>query len=290
MPIFIDFNQIVISSIIVASTQQKVEPDSGFIRHIVFNTIRSINMKFKNEYGPEVVICCDARNYWRKEFYPFYKANRKKTRDKSQFDWVKIFEMLNQVKAELCEFSQYKVLEVDGAEADDIIAVLTKEVVQSSILVAPKILIVSSDKDFLQLQVYHGVNQYSPRDSKFLHADQPLVTLKEHIIRGDVGDGIPNILSDSDTFVNPNKRQKVLKEAKVQELLADPKPLDRNDISPSCWMRNTCLIDFDKIPVEIKEKIITEYVNLVPKGSKSILLKYFYANRMRAMVDRIQDF
>ena len=105
------------------NSDPRAKIDEGLIRHIVLNSLRSYTKQFKAKYG-NMVICCDSKKYWRREVFPFYKSNRKKDRDKSDFDWNLIFETLNKIRDELKQNLPYRVIEVEGAEADDIIAVL----------------------------------------------------------------------------------------------------------------------------------------------------------------------
>ena len=70
-------------------------------------------------------------------------------------------------------------------------------------------MVLSGDKDFIQLQKYPFVSQYNPIQKKFMSGIDPKQYILEHVIKGDRSDGIPNFLSDDDTFVK-NKRQRPL--------------------------------------------------------------------------------
>ena len=184
--------------------------DKNLVRHITLNNLRFYRTKFKEEYG-ELVICCDSRHYWRRDYFPNYKANRKKDREATGQDWDLIFETLNNIRDELKAHFPYKVVDVYGAEADDIIAVLVRERADD------KNMIISSDKDFIQLHTEH-VSQYSPVTKKVVNGKEPIAYLREHIIRGDtVVMVVPNILSPDDTFTE--KRQKPIRKTVVAELL-----------------------------------------------------------------------
>ena len=202
--ILLDYSQIVIANVMM----NKKSMSEDFVRHAVLNTIRMYHHKFTEEYG-DLVVCCDATNNWRKEAFKYYKAQRKTTRDKSDFDWSELFRLLHMVREEIAENFPYKVVYIDKAEADDIIAtlILNKDKEEP-------VLILSSDKDFIQLQKYKNVNQYSPLKKNFLDTDNPENFLREHILRGDVSDGVPNFLSSDDTFVT-DKRQTPLSKKKV---------------------------------------------------------------------------
>jgi 5'-3' exonuclease len=202
--ILIDLNQVLISNLMQQiGSNPKVKLDEGLIRHMVLNSLRSYSKQFRSKYG-EIVIACDSKKYWRRDVFPFYKAHRKKDREKSEFDWHLIFETLNKIRDELKANFPYRVIEVEGAEADDVIGVITARSALDQ-----DILILSSDKDFVQLQKYPNVSQYSPILKRFVKTEDPHQYIREHIIRGDKGDGIPNFLSPDNTFVI-GERQKVI--------------------------------------------------------------------------------
>ena len=179
--ILIDLNQVLLSGLMAQIANNKNSNlDESLIRHMILNILRTHVRKFRGEYG-EVVLCCDNRKYWRKEFFPFYKAGRKKSREKSDLDWHLIFDMLAKFKSELRENFPYKVIDVEGAEADDIIGTLAPRHVMHE-----DVLIISSDGDFLQLQMYNGrspysIKQYNPAQKKFLVSEDPLKELKMKI-------------------------------------------------------------------------------------------------------------
>jgi hypothetical protein len=193
--------------------------------------------QFKTKYG-EIVVACDSKRYWRRDVFPFYKAHRKKDREKSEFDWHLIFETIHKIRDELKENFPYKVIDVEGAEADDVIAVLAGRMAPHE-----EILILSSDKDFVQLQKYPNVTQYSPILKRFVKTDDPLGYIKEHIIRGDKGDGIPNFLSPDNTFV-AGERQKVINSKKLQEwIVSEPAVFCTTDQMLRGYKRNQMLVD-----------------------------------------------
>ena len=280
--ILIDLNQVLLAGLMAQIANQKGKLDEHLIRHMVLNIIRTHVKNFKAEYG-EVVLCCDNRKYWRKEYFPFYKANRKKTRDKSDLDWHLIFDMLSKFKAELKENFPYKVIDVEGAEADDIIGTLVPR--QSA---HEKILILSSDGDFLQLQMYgNNVKQYNPSQKKYVKSTDALLELKEKIIRGDKGDGIPNIFSPSDCFVR-ELRQKPITQKIIEKYLSNP-PDEWNDgYALTGFHRNETLIDLRFIPQEIKEKIINTYEETKPAKGK--LLNYFIEYKLKNLMEVIEEF
>jgi len=257
--------------------------DESLIRHMVLNSLRTYVKQFKSKYG-DIVIACDSRKYWRKDFFPFYKANRKKDRDKSNLDWPKIFEILNKIRDELKENFPYKVIEVEGAEADDIIGVLTARKASSE-----GVLILSSDKDFVQLQRYSNVTQYSPILKRFITSDNPLLYIKEHIIKGDRGDGIPNFLSSDNVFV-VGERQKVINSKKLQEWLSkEPEDFCVNEQMLRGYKRNQKLVDLSYTPEELKASIVTAY-ETCKSGNKQKLLTYFIEKRLKNLIEVLDDY
>ena len=262
--ILVDLNQVLLAGLMaqIANQKPKVNLEEGLVRHMVLNIIRTHLRNFREQYG-EVVLCCDNRKYWRKDFFPFYKAHRKKAREKSDLDWHLIFDMLAKFKLELKENFPYKVIDVEGAEADDIIGTLAPRHVMHE-----DVLIISSDGDFLQLQMYNGrsqytIKQYNPAQKKFVISHDPVKELKMKIINGDSGDGIPNILSSSDTFVT-GQRQKRMTEQKMEKYLNE-EYVNYDTIANTGFARNQVLIDLRNIPNDIKDKIINMYDETKPE-------------------------
>ena len=278
--ILVDLNQVLLAGLMAQIANHKGKLEESLIRHMVLNIIRTHVKNFKTEYG-EVILCCDNRKYWRKEYFPFYKANRKKTRDKSDLDWHLIFDILGKLKQELKDNFPYKVLDVDGAEADDIIGTLVP-------IYSPhqKILILSSDGDFLQLQNYKDVKQYNPSQKKYVKSENPILELKEKIIRGDKGDGIPNMFSPSDCFVR-DLRQKPITQKTLEKYLSEDVKNFSYDEAVN-FGRNQTLIDLTFIPQEIKEKIINTYEETKPAKGK--LLNYFIEHKLKNLMEVIEEF
>lgn len=284
MTILIDLNQVLISNLMQQiNSNPKIKLDENLIRHMVLNSLRSYSKQFRSKYG-EIVVACDSKKYWRRDVFPFYKAHRKKDREKSEFDWHLIFETLNKIRDELKENFPYRVIEVEGAEADDVIGVLTARLAPHQ-----DVLILSSDKDFVQLQKYPNVSQYSPILKRFVKTEDPQQYIREHIIRGDRGDGIPNFLSADNTFV-VGERQKVISKKKLTEWIdADPKEFCTTDIMMRGYKRNQMLVDLDYIPEEIKAQIAISYDSVKP-ANKQKMLTYFIENRLRNLIEVIDEF
>ena len=281
--IIFDFNQVAISNLMEQIGSSKTAVDETLVRHMILNTIRTYVKKFKETHGPEIIIACDSKNYWRREIFPHYKAGRKKARESSGHDWGSIFDCLNKIRDELKNHSPYKVIEIETCEADDIVATLVQK--HSS---TQKIMILSSDKDFAQLQRYPNVEQYSPILKKFIKEPLPLAQLKQLIIRGDKGDGIPNILSADDCFVTAT-RQKPITEAKIIGWMNQEPKEFCNDLMLRNFSRNETLIDLTKIPENLKETILHTYENAKGK-SKQEFMNYMIANRLKNLIEVIDEF
>ena len=283
--IILDLNQVMISNLMVQignHTNTKIEKD--IIKHMILNSIRSIKTRFSPEYG-ELVIACDNKNCWRKQAFPYYKANRKKIRDSSELNWNEIFSFLNDIRKDLKEYFPYRVIDIETAEADDIIASL---VFEFSSYVNEKILILSGDKDFIQLHMYQNVKQYDPVKKKFITHDSPRTFLKEHILKGDSSDGIPNFLSNDNCLV-VGERQKSLTSKRLQFYMdALPDDLDDERLKRN-YHRNLQLIDLSYIPTDLRSKIVKEYESQAGKNRTKIY-KYFVENRMNILLENINDF
>ena len=259
--------------------------DENMCRYMVLNSLRLYKNKFGAEYG-KIVIACDATNYWRRQVFPYYKANRKKSQAASELDWKAIYECLNKIRDELMEYFPYSVIRVDTAEADDIIATLCHEHGNTH----EKIMIVSGDKDFQQLHRYMNVRQYNPVMKKLVICNDPDRFLKEHIIKGDPGDGIPNFLSVDSSFVL-NIRQKSIMSKKLNDFLnKNPEEFCDTFEQLRNYRRNEQLIDLSKIPPEVSTKIMEVYNQQSTKGSNSKLMNYFIANRLKNLMEHINEF
>lgn len=280
--IILDLSQVMIATLMAQlGNHTNAELDENLLRHMILNSIRANKMKFSSEFG-DMVIAADDRKFWRRDLYPYYKANRKKTRDASELNWNVIFDSLNKIREELKESFPYPVVQVDSAEADDVIAVLTKHYNYD------KILILSGDKDFQQLQRYPNVKQYSPVLKKYITCRDPDMFLKEHIMRGDVGDGIPNFLSADATFVD-GTRQKPLATKKVEAwLTANPVEFCNVEMLRN-YKRNQQLVDFDFIPEDVEQNILAEYKAQTGKD-RTKLFNYFISNKLKNLVETINDF
>ena len=292
--IVVDFNQTAISNLMMeVGGRNDIEIQVPLLRHMILNSIRSYKKKFGAEYG-ELVIACDNQTYWRREYFPYYKAGRKKAREESGFDWKTIFEALNLIRSELEVFFPYKVINVDGAEADDIIAVLAEwsqtNDTNNVLFNEPKpFLVMSGDHDFIQLQKYENIKQFSPVQKKFVKPEiSPEKYSFEHIIRGDKGDGVPNVLSDDDSIVT-GTRQKSIRQDKIDIWYKDFEAMPQDANFKKNYERNKMLVSFDSIPQKVKTAIINSYVDK-PNKDKSKLLNFFIEHKMKNMLELIEEF
>jgi len=286
--IIVDINQIMISNLMVQiSGRNAVELNEDLVRHMVLNSLRAHNKKFRKEYG-EMVIACDSKNVWRREIFPNYKAGRKANRAKSEHDWDAIFSMLHNIKNEIKTFLPYKVIEIETAEADDIIATLIKKTKR---IIAPEhkknILILSGDKDFIQLHD-KNVKQYNPVLNKFVgKGEEPSLYIKEHILKGDRSDGIPNVLSDDNVFVE-GRRQRPLSKKKINSWVEEVF-MTFTEEEQKNYDRNRKLIDLSCIPHELEEKINNEFLN-VKVASRDKILGYFINKKLKTLIEVIDEF
>jgi len=262
-------------------TNMKIEED--LVRHMILNSIRLYNNKFREEFGG-MVVACDNKRYWRRDVFPYYKANRKKARDASDLDWNAIFDCMKKIRDELTEYFPYRVINVDGAEADDVIGTIVHQ--HGNDMMNP-ILILSGDKDFIQLQTYLNVKQYDPIRKKFLSHNNPSLYIKEHIIKGDAGDGIPNFLSPDNCLV-VGTRQKPITTKKLESWLQTP-PEQMGDDLLRNYRRNQQLIDLTFIPEDVKTRVINEYEAQKNKG-RAKLFNYFVAHKLKNLMENINEF
>ena len=282
--ILVDLNQVMISNMMVQIGNHKnMQIDENMLRHMILNTLRSNRKKFNTEFG-ELVICCDDKNYWRREIYPYYKANRKKSRDSSELDWNSIFQALNSIREELKVFFPYKVIQIDTCEADDIIGVVVHEE-GTELNSGEPILVLSGDKDYIQLHKYANVKQYDPVRKRWISNSNPEKYLAEHILKGDAGDGVPNILSPDNCLVIGERQKPITK--KRLELWEDINTMTE-DVKRN-FMRNKAMIDLGQITDHITSqvKVIWAAGN---QNNRSQLLNYFIKNKLRNLMEVISEF
>lgn len=282
--IIVDFQQVVISNLMVSlGKHTNIEIEESLLRHMVLNSIRGYNVKFRSTYG-EMTIACDGYNYWRKEINPYYKANRKKDRDESEIDWNHVFTVLNKIREELKEFFPYRVVHIEDAEADDVIGTLCHNNANTN----EKILVISADKDFKQLQKYINVEQYDPINNRWLRENDPGRFLKEHIMRGDTSDGLCNFLSPTNSLVLGVRQKSVFQKKLDVWVTQEPEDFCDDEMLRR-YRENEVMIDLDMIPEEIQTRITNAYDTQANKG-RSKLFNYFIEHKLKNLISDIADF
>lgn len=286
--IILDLNQVMISNLLAQiGTHTNIKLDKGLLRHMILNSIRSNKTKFEKKYG-KLVVASDGRKTWRKEFYPYYKASRKAAREESELDWTFIFNTLNEIRDEMANNLPFPVIYVDQAEADDIIGYMVRKHSDE------KLLILSGDKDFIQLQMHGDVSQYDPVRKRWIKESDPEKYLITHIFKGDRGDGIPNITSHDDVFVTGDRQKpmrKTLFESHAKDTFAQTEAHMMNGVEDALkrnWVRNKMLIDLSNTPQEVLDKINVEYTKQLNKNVD--IMNYFVENRLSNLMEKIGDF
>jgi hypothetical protein len=285
--IIFDFSGIVVPNIFALEPDEEL--NQGVLRHITLNSLRMHYTKFKNEYGKNVFIACDSSS-WRKDVYPEYKAARSTKRDESKIDWSQVYSWLDEIKQEINEYTPFTLINTPKAEADDVIATLVERYSNENIL------IVSADKDFLQLQQNPNVKQYSVYTRKMMKEEDPHRYLLEHILRGDSSDGVPNVLSDDDTFITEGKRQSPLRKKRLDELceswINTGTPYFDNEIHLRNFYRNQRMIDLSFIPIELKEQINYEIDEKLEAKKPNVnrMMNYLISKRCQKLLGQLSDF
>lgn len=280
--IIVDFNAVVVSNICMYARQNNNRIDIHDVRAMVLTSLKRYRRKFFRSHG-ELVICVDGKKVWRKDEFPYYKENRKAKKEKDPLDWTLIGNVIYTIAKELYTHFPYKVISVTRTEADDAIAVITKEMSKQE-----AIIIISGDKDLVQLQRYPNVKNYDPVRDRYLGTDDPARFLKEHVLRGDSSDGVPNFMSDDDTFMNSGKRQKSIFDAKLTGWLDDPEFFNKSEFKDNIE-RNQKLIDLTNIPEELQIKIKKQFAR-DPVGHRTMLMKYFAAKHLNNFIESIGEF
>jgi hypothetical protein len=284
--IIVDLNQVMISNLMAQiGSHHNIPMDESIIRDMVLNAIKGYRKKFFEEFG-ELVIATDDKHYWRRDVFPYYKAHRKAWRDKSELDWTAIWSALNNIKGEIRDIFPYKFIEASGAEADDIIGALCHKF-GKPLNTGEPILILSGDKDFVQLQKYANVKQYNPVLKKFVTSSEPEKFLIEHILKGDRGDGIPNILSKDDCFIN--SRQKPLRKTFINKVVQENGDVHlESEEHKRNFARNKMLVDLTETPEEIKLNILEQFEK--PANGREKLFNYFIEYKLKGLVEHIGEY
>lgn len=249
---FIDFSSLAISAAKAYTAQEKLPSVStNMLRHLILNSILKVRRKFKAEY-PELVIACDADHYWRKDEFKFYKAHRTAIKEADEFDWDAFNISFDIITEEIKQIFPYKVLMVDGCEADDIIGILAKKLSHS-------MLVYAKDGDYHQTLKNPNVKLFNPYTQAFVERGDVKLLLEEKICRGDRGDGIPGIWSVENSFVD-KIRQKPATQKKIDEFLKmyhECTNLESEEFKR--FKENKKMIDFDSIPQKYFDEVLKSY-------------------------------
>jgi len=284
--ILVDLQQIMIASMMVhMGKSQKIEVN--MFKHIALDSLRHNRVKFGAKYG-ELVIACESSSNWRYEAFPYYKANRKKDRQESTLDWDGIFEGMNSLRSDLVNYFPYRCISVEGCEADDVIGVIANEF-GSQLPGGEPILILSGDKDFKQLQTYLNIDHYDPVRKRKMDVADPAEFLIELIIDGDGSDGIPNVLS-ADNSRALKIRQTTMTKGRVEAIKQQVKSgIWIDPIAARGYARNRQLIDLSYTPENHRASVMAQYHEQSGRGRQH-LFNYFMKNRMRGLMENINEF
>jgi len=278
--ILIDYNGVAIGS----GLHLKEELSEDLFRHTILNTLRMYRNKFKGQYG-ELVICGDGRKNWRREVFPNYKFKRGKSKSASDVDWNELYRIIYLVFDELGENFPYKTVLVEECEADDVIATLSQSTQEFGN--NEPIMIVSADKDFVQLQKYDNVRQYSPMKKQFIIEKNPRKQLLELVLRGDASDGVPNVLSPDNSF-SEGIRQTSLRQATLDKLFDDLHCMGEEVYANYC--RNKKLIDFEEIPETLKSEILNRFNGQDNWKNRKKVFPFLIEKRCGMLIEEIGDF
>lgn len=279
--IIVDYSGVAIANLFA----MRISVSEGLVRHCILNSLRLYNAKYRREYG-QMVLACDGGGTWRREMFPQYKASRKAARESGDIDWKEFFRILGNVRDEIRENLPFKVVHLQGVEADDIIATLTDSTQEFG--KHEPVMIISSDKDFVQLHRYKNVRQYSPMAKEFVREKDPVRYLQEHVLRGDTGDGVPNVLSPDDVFVSGG-RQTPLRAKLMDEWISNWDLLQTKMTAEQYrnFQRNQALIDLAKIPSAKKAEIINTFESVKPASNT---LNYLVEKRCSQLIECAEEF
>jgi len=281
--ILIDYNAVAIGNLVV----QRLDVEENLLRHMILNSIRMYRQKFQNEYG-EVVVVADGAGNWRRDVFPQYKYKRRKNREDSKIDWNEAFRIINMVRDEIRDHFPYKVMHQPNCEADDVIAKLALETQEFG--KHEPVMIISADHDFIQLHKYDNIKQYSPMLKKFVKDKNPRLYSMTHIFKGDGGDGVPNVLSDDNVFVDERRQTPVTKKKLDVWLEAEDLQREMGDTIYRNYLRNKKMIDLTETPDSIKEEIINNFESQDPGRNKGKVFPYLVQKRCKRLLECVQEF
>ncbi len=204
-----------------------------------FETIKKLCKLFTIQ-TKDIIFARDGHDIWRYKVYSEYKATRAGFVKNDPHSPAPVFGHIN--KHFHPQVAGAKVLLVNQAEADDIIAVTTRYI--RTTFPKTKIIIITGDHDFLQLSEPDHIDLYQLKGFRQFIVDDPRVALLIKVLAGDPSDNIPHAFKGCGKITakrlaeNPKELEKVL----------DQKGRDQYNF-------NRLLIDFDCIPQEIVAEI-----------------------------------
>jgi hypothetical protein len=287
MAVLVDFNGIALGSIL-GQLNRGEKLSENLVKHIILNNIRMYRVKYPEATWGKLTICTDSKS-WRKDVYPQYKANRTASKEKdTKRDWDEIYRLINLTIDDLKSNFPYSIIGVPKAEADDVIGALTAHLTRP--MAAEPVVIISADKDFIQLHRLGEVIQYSPMQQKMVKVDSPIKYMFEHLMKGDSGDGVPNVLSPDNAFTD-KIRQTPMRKKVIEEWWEDRDRL-KEVMPPEAfrnYMRNREMIDLSRTPKNIKDAAINALEDYKYNG-RSDILTYLIENKMKMLIECAGEF
>lgn len=268
-----------LSNLVWITKYSTMKGNSPFSRELIIHDfllqIRALEMKYKAD---GILVACDERNLWRKEIYPEYKGQRDKKRDPH---YEEVRGIMDELKDFFNNFTKIPAISVPRNEADDVIAIASRISTQKNV-------IVSSDKDFIQL-INDKTILYSPPLRAERETKDKEFELFEKCIRGDSGD---NVFS-----AYPRVRTKVLEavwgdELAMANLFETKRKIDGRKVG-EVYEFNKSLIDLDMIPQDHQDTISDKIIEEVSNGSKFNylgMLRFFGQNNLKKLAKQEQKF
>ena len=126
------------------------------VEYTALNMILSCLIKIGLDTSDKVIVACDGRGNWRKDYEAQYKANRKEYRESfDDIDWNDMWSKFNVLLEKVNESTNWYVIKIDKIEADDIASVCSRYFKDREII------LVSYDKDWELLWEYDNVKIFS---------------------------------------------------------------------------------------------------------------------------------
>ena len=286
--LLIDFSAISNATFFI-NLKDKTIKDQDELLNLWRHSLLTSILKRKKKINPDEIILAIDSYSWRNDYFQYYKAVRKANKTKSDIDFDFFYKASDKLIKEIKAYFPWYVIEKRGAEGDDILAILSNHLHKNN-----DVVLLTSDKDMVQLLKLNNVKYYSYRDDEYKNIKNPYEVLLRLILSGDKDDGIPNLLSPDNIFVSegrqkqcgPQKQDKILQQG-IDDFL---------DENPECkenYQRNKKLIELSKqtIPEEVWNEVIDEFENYEKVESDFInILTFFRKNNMKMLQDRIQEF